>query len=293
MGPKRVAFVGAGAVGRTLGVFFQSKGVFVSGYYSLNKVHAEEAVRLTGGCVYESVERAVADADWIGLTVNDDAIKPLADSIASSGQALDGKIFFHTSGAHSTALLAHIEQRGGAVLSLHPLQAFKTQNIDLEKVQTATFSVEGTCAEAAREWLKSLGLDVLLLTREAKVHYHTAAVMASNFLVPLMRYSLGEMGRAGIAEADAFKALRPLIEGTLENIEALGVDGALTGPVARGDVQTIETHLAHLEDEDTANFYKYMSLCALSQIDAPHKTEALASLLKEAKHETRNCDDAE
>ena len=79
---------------------------------------------------------------------------------------------------------------------------------------------------------------------------HAAAVMASNFLPPLLDAASRLLERAGVPYEDALPALLPLVRGTLENIAERGVEGAVTGPVPRGDVETVGLHLRALEDTD-------------------------------------------
>jgi predicted short-subunit dehydrogenase-like oxidoreductase (DUF2520 family) len=76
--------------------------------------------------------------------------------------------------------------------------------------------------------------------------YHAAAVFGSNYLVALTAATVRLLLDAGVAERDAFPALMPLLRGTLDNIEQLGVSAALTGPIARGDLETVRLHLSRL-----------------------------------------------
>ena len=93
-----------------------------------------------------------------------------------------------------------------------------------------------------------------------KVLYHAAACVASNYFVATYHYAENLMEKAGIAEGQARQALLPLVKGTLKNIEALGLIGALTGPIARGDIGTVKKHLQILEEKIPENDELYKAL---------------------------------
>src|SRR5690606_24287151 len=90
-------------------------------------------------------------------------------------------------------------------------------------------------------------------------NYHAAAVFASNYLVTLAATAVRILREIGVPEEDALPALIPLMRGTLDNLEDLGLASALTGPIARGDLDTVRTHLARLSPDDRALY------CALGR----------------------------
>ena len=94
----------------------------------------------------------------------------------------------------------------------------------------------------------------------AKMLYHAAAVVASNYLVTLMDLAFGLVEPAGIARSEALKAMAPLIHGTLANIEKVGIPEALTGPIARGDSQIVARHLEQIQDRAPGLLELYKTL---------------------------------
>ena len=106
-------------------------------------------------------------------------------------------------------------------------------------------AVEGDedACRAAQSIANDLGAQPFMIRTDGKTLYHAAAVAASNYLVTLMDLSFKLIAASGVSESDAFNVLRPLIKGTLSNIEKVGIPEALTGPIARGDAEIVEKHL--------------------------------------------------
>ena len=111
-----------------------------------------------------------------------------------------------------------------------------------------------------RQMVKDLGGILLEITAQKKALYHAAAVAASNYLVTLIHLALELNEAAGLPGHISFKALLPLIRGTLSNIGAKGIPGALTGPIARGDVATVSAHLQAIEKDAPELLLLYRSL---------------------------------
>jgi predicted short-subunit dehydrogenase-like oxidoreductase (DUF2520 family) len=92
----------------------------------------------------------------------------------------------------------------------------------------------------------------LIISPTKRPLYHASAVVVSNYLIALLAFGVRLMMEAGASEGDALAALLPLVHGTLENLEQLGVAASLTGPIARGDADTVRLHLARLSESDRA-----------------------------------------
>ena len=107
-------------------------------------------------------------------------------------------------------------------------------------------AVEGDDAAVliAKKIAADLSAQPFIISTEGKIFYHAAAVAASNYLVTLMELSFQLMVASRVPESEAFAVLKPLIQGTLANIETIGIPDALTGPVARGDIEIVEKHLS-------------------------------------------------
>jgi predicted short-subunit dehydrogenase-like oxidoreductase (DUF2520 family) len=186
------------------------------------------------------------------LAVPDNALSEVAYDYSLTGPAPAGCAVFHLSGALSTEVLAPLYSQGYAVGSIHPLQAVADPWLSGDRLMGAAFAIAGEPAAiaAARRLVDALGGQPLLIPPTRRPIYHAAAVVASNYFVALMAFAVRLMQEAGVPEEQAVPALLPLIRGTLDNLQQLGVPAALTGPIPRGDIDTIRLHLARLSPED-------------------------------------------
>ncbi len=245
----RLGFIGAGVVGTALGKLLNDRGYTLTGYYSRSLSSAVKAARATGSDYFENAAALLADTDTLFITTNDDAIAPVAKGLAARGLIRPGQAVVHCSGSLTLSALAPARESGARVLSVHPLQSCASVTYAVESLPNSVFSIEGEGAarEIGIQLVKALGGSYFFIDGEKKALYHAAAVVASNYLVTLIYLSKRLMLAAGMPEEQFVPALYPLIKGTLANIERLGIPEALTGPIARGDVETIVDHLHRME----------------------------------------------
>ena len=209
-----------------------------------------EAIRhghpFTGGHLYPGPADVVLDADAILIATTDDAIHDVCQNIARAGVIRPGQKFVHLSGAGSLDLLAPAQEAGAYIASIHPIQSFADVDGAIEHIPGSTFGI--TADPAIMNWAVDLVLDLkgvpFFVPDEDKALYHAAACIASNYLTTLMHIVEEIYGSLGLSREEAVRAFWPLVRGTLKNIESRGTIQALTGPIARGDVGTIEKHLA-------------------------------------------------
>jgi predicted short-subunit dehydrogenase-like oxidoreductase (DUF2520 family) len=242
-----VAVIGPGAVGRTLGRLLRRAGfpVIVAGR---RRASARAGARWIGAPCAADPAEAARRADWILLTVPDDAIAPAARALAAAGAFRPGHCVLHTSGLHTAAALAPARRAGASVASLHPLHSFARPNASLRSFRGAVCAVEGDRAAvaAASRLARAAGGRPLAIDPTRKGLYHAGAVLACNDLVALFGAGARLLRAAGIAPRDAHAGLLGLVEGTVRNLRRVGYPRALTGPVARGDAGTVREHLRAL-----------------------------------------------
>ncbi len=249
----KIAFVGAGRVGISLSAFFLSRGFDVVGIATRSSSSVERAQR------YLPAIRVVKDVlelghpDVIFITVVDSAIASVAEKVR---EAYPDSVVVHTSGAHSSNVIP-----GEGKASCHPLQSLASVEVALEMIPKSLFTVEGDekGLDVLERILKMAGLRYVGIEPEAKPLYHAAAVVASNYLVTLMYKAVEIMKLSGFPEKEGTEGLVALAEGTLRNISEKGVPDALTGPIAREDVDTVKLHLSELKRHNLDEFYRYMA----------------------------------
>ena len=198
------------------------------------------------------------------LAVRDDAIRPLAGTLADAGAVGSHQVVLHLSGVHGQEALGPLVGSRAALGSLHPLQTISEPERAAERLKGAWAAVEGMprAVEAAERLAQDIGLRSFRIASQAKPMYHAGAVFASNYFVVVEAVAQRLLRHAGLTDAEAWQALRPLVEGTLENLGRLGPLGALTGPVARGDEATIRRHVEALTQDDAA-LYRVLGRAAL------------------------------
>ncbi|MFP4531338.1 MAG: Rossmann-like and DUF2520 domain-containing protein [Desulfobacterales bacterium] len=262
------AIIGCGRVGTALARHLSKAGYPPAGFASRSRESALQAAEAAGaeGAVYDHAWEASAKADVVFISTPDQAIVPACEEIAENRGVQENAAVLHCSGALSSDILAAARQCGAAVGSMHPLQSFAavTEENPFAGIKMA---IEGESAAVEQAWqiAEALGADPISIRTEGKILYHAAAVAASNYLVTLMRLSFDLLKASGVSESEAYCVLKPLISGTLNNIEQTGIPEALTGPIARGDVATVADHLAAIREvsPEAAELYTRLGLATI------------------------------
>lgn len=286
----KMGFIGAGKVGTAFGAYLQRKGFVLQGYFSKSMDSALKAAASTNSVAYETAKGLAKDVDFLWITAPDDHIKEICDHLAEENAFPKGQIVAHMSGASSSRILYRAKEMGCFIYSIHPLQSFAHAGKAIEDLEHTYFSIEGDAEkmEVVEGLFQKTGNRTFRIATEHKGLYHAAACIFSNYLVTLMHQGLAYFEKIGIPKEEGFQAVLPLILGTLKNIEALGPAQALTGPIARGDRETILHHIQSIEEKmpETLCFYKMMGqmtfhLASVHKLKDPEKKEALKKILSE------------
>jgi predicted short-subunit dehydrogenase-like oxidoreductase (DUF2520 family) len=239
--------VGAGPVATALAGGLRFAGVPVLGLWARNGAAARAASAAAGVAGFSAAPPdLLLEADVVILAVRDDAVAQVARTLVTSGLVNRHHVLLHCSGAVSAAeAFGAVGAEVGGIGTLHPLRAIPDGRAAMRSLDGTVFGVEGDDAGrlAAASLAVKLGGRVLELDGPKMAAYHTAASMASNFLVVLIDLAAEMFGEAGAEPAKAIDALMPLIETTLANVRERGTAAALTGPIRRGDAGTIARHL--------------------------------------------------
>jgi predicted short-subunit dehydrogenase-like oxidoreductase (DUF2520 family) len=242
----KMGFIGAGTVGTALAARLAGKGYPVVAVSSRSQKSAQRLAQKIKGCRVFDNSQAVADnAELIFITTPDDAIA----SVAAEVKWRPGQSVVHCSGADSTDTLRPAKQAGARVGAFHPLQTFASPQQAMENIPGSTFALEAEEPLLAifKDMAAALDGQWVELKASDKVLYHAAAVFACNYMVTLVKLATDLWQTFGVPQEKAAKALVPLLRGTLHNIEAIGIPNCLTGPIARGDIGTINKHLDALK----------------------------------------------
>ena len=240
--PPVVGIIGAGAVGTALGVALDRAGWIVGAVASRDPGRRDRFRTLVPGVrAFAEANAVLDDAELVIVAVPDDAIAAVAGGLRLySGQAI-----VHTSGALGPEVLEPAMAAGTQAGTFHPLVSFADLERSVAALQGATVAIEGDedLAAALGRMAEAIGAVPVRLAPGSKSANHAAAVLAAGGFVALLD-AIVELGRvAGLDEPGALAIYGRLVEQTLANARALGVEKALTGPLARGDVGTLDRHL--------------------------------------------------
>jgi predicted short-subunit dehydrogenase-like oxidoreductase (DUF2520 family) len=237
--------VGAGAVGTALGVALSRAGWPIHAVASRDEGRRQRFTSLVEGArPFVEPQALVEEVELIILAVPDDVIPAMASGIRMYG----GQAMIHTSGALGAEVLAPAMAAGTQIGAFHPLVAFADTERAIAALHGATVAIEGDdqLATLLSSMAERLGATAVRLAPGSKAAYHAAAVLAAGGFIALLD-AIVELGAvAGLDETGSLAIYAPLIEGTLGNARALGVRAALTGPMTRGDIGTLDAHLAAL-----------------------------------------------
>lgn len=262
MEKQTVAIVGAGKVGNVLAKALNKRGYQLVG---IANDTLEPAVNLAKQFGVPGVTKA-ADvtlyADIVLIATPDQCIGQVAAQIAQDGGFRAGQCVLHTSGGVSVEVLSSASDLGAFTGSMHPLQSFANRESAVDTVVGIYFALGGheQAVHLAEKIVENFGSKSFVISDKDRPLYHGAACIVSNYFVSLMHWATQIYGVFGLTPQQASSALMPLVQGTVSNIQHLGPTEALTGPISRGDGNTIAAHLAALENRNENNLYAELGL---------------------------------
>ncbi len=244
-----ILIAGAGRLAQALGRLLADRGLPISAVAARDAGRACQAAAFIGPATKGvTFNHLTAEFDRVLVAVADKAIPTVARLLADAGMRQG--IALHTSGAYSAAALEPLRSQGVACGSLHPLQTIATPEQGLTALLDCAWAIDGDLEAAvwAGQIARLLGGFTINIAPEKRALYHAAAVMASNYVVTLVDAAVILMEAAGADANAALRAIRPLISTSIDNAIKTGPTGALTGPVQRGDLETVECHLKALHE---------------------------------------------
>jgi predicted short-subunit dehydrogenase-like oxidoreductase (DUF2520 family) len=250
-GEKRIRFavVGAGRVGPVLGRILAENGHRPTAVISRTLRSARSGARFVGcRMAARDLRRIPEGTDLILLAVPHAGIGAVAEELARRREDFTGVAVCHASGIHTAEILAPVERKGGTTFSFHPLQTFPrdlARAAILPSARGIPFGIDGSRAGLrwGRRLARMLGGSAILIPPETRILYHAACVVSSNHLTTML-WIVERMFRAvGAGRPAPMRAVGPIVTATLANVLSTSPARALSGPVARGGVETLAEHL--------------------------------------------------
>ena len=258
-----VGVIGAGRVGSVLAAALGRAGHRVVAVSAVSDASVRRIRRNLPGVPVLPPDQVLAGADLVLLTVPDDALPGLVAGLASAGAPMQGRLVAHASGRHGLAVLEPAVRQAALPLALHPVMTFTGRPDDIDKLAGISFGV--TAPEPLRPVAEALvvemGGEPVFIAEELRGLYHAALASSANHLVTLVVQAADLLRQAGVANPG--RLLGPLLFAALDNALRLG-DAALTGPVARGDADTVASHIQALRAASPEAVAAYVALARLT-----------------------------
>jgi predicted short-subunit dehydrogenase-like oxidoreductase (DUF2520 family) len=271
-----IGIIGAGRVGSALALALAEKGHTVGAIASRRDNTARALARRIAGAQAASAQEVAARCDWVFLTLPDAAVASVASALPwRAGQAV-----VHTSGALDLAVLDPAAARDALPGGFHPLRAFAAGDSGPNTFAGVTIGIAGGPALSPQlEALAGgLGARALRIDGADRALYHAAAVFSSNFGIALLVAARHAWTLAGLPEAEARAALAPLLAGAAANAATMPLERALSGPIARGEPDTLLRHLEKLgRAPELADLYRALGAQLLG-LELGHSAEVRDAL---------------
>jgi predicted short-subunit dehydrogenase-like oxidoreductase (DUF2520 family) len=271
----RIAIVGAGNLASALAGALHRAGYVVAQIVSSGSaasVHRARRLAREVGTTSAAISTAEIRADVIWFCVPDSAIAEAAKSLATAS-GWRNKVALHSSGALTSDELAVLRKRGASVASVHPLMTFVPGS--RPALAGVSFAIEGD--RKARQVARSIVLDLsgrpVAIGKAEKEIYHAWGMFASPLLTALLAAGERVAAAAGVSRKSARARALPILRQTLMNYEALGAAGSFSGPIVRGDTETVKKHLKVLRKVPGASEV-YVALAEAALRDLPAKNRA-------------------
>ena len=278
---KLLNVIGAGRVGRTLASLWQAQRTFsVQDVLDGNRQGALSGVEFIGAGRAVAALAEMQPAEVWMITTPDRSLAQSAEKLGESGLLRKGDVVFHCSGSMGSADLQAAAARGAHIASVHPLKSF-ADSADAVRTFAGTYcAIEGDSAalEILKPAFEQIGGLLSEIDPQFKTIYHGASVVVSNYLTALMEMGLRCYEKAGVPRDMGAAMMEPIVRETLDNVFKRGTVKALTGPIARGDVEVVARHIDALTawDPKIAAAYRDLGAIALELARARGEVERQA-----------------
>lgn len=269
-----IAIVGAGRLGTALALELTRAGYRVNEIISRSRSKSIETSRQTAHAIKARLSApatAILDASVVWFCVPDREIAVAARELATS-VGWSRKTVFHSSGALASDELAALIQRGARAAAIHPFMTFVAGSIP--SLRGVPFALEGNSSalRVAKGIVRDLGGDSFTIRKQVKIAYHAWGTFASPLLVALLVVAEEVACAAGIPAKLARKRMLPILTQTLANYAKLGPEGAFSGPIIRGDAETVRQHIAKLKKiPEAKGVYVALARAALTRLPGQNR----------------------
>ena len=255
----RIGVVGAGRVGAVLAAALREAGHEIAAVAGESHASRTRIETLLPGVRVDKPTAVSRACDLLLLTVPDDMLSNVVTMLAASGAIREGQYVVHTSGKHGLAVLQPAADAGAHVLAMHPAMTFTGTDVDLARLAGCVYGVTANpdTDDLAAKLVADLRGRLLRVEEDRRALYHSGLAHGANHLVTLVSQAMDLLRDSGADDPAA--TLRPLLTAALDNALEYG-SAALTGPIVRGDVETVRAHLRDIAANRPATLESYVAM---------------------------------
>lgn len=281
-----INFIGCGGLGKTIAklIHIHKLGT-ITGIKNSSYKSTVNAIQFIGEGKACATFKELPPADLYFIATSDDQIQPSCEQLSHEHIFKKNTIVIHLSGSRTSDILISAKNKGCHIASFHPIKSFVNPETHLSDFKDTYCAVEGDkiAVDYITHLFQKLGAIVFTINKDQKALYHAACVIANNYLVTLHHSASKCFQESGVDKTTAEKLTSSLMQNMLNNLNNLTYQEALTGPIQRGDIKTITSHLQTLQpNELIKNIYAVLGLgtLALTKHDQEQK-EILEKILQE------------
>ncbi|MEW6455841.1 MAG: DUF2520 domain-containing protein [Acidobacteriota bacterium] len=263
----KISIIGCGRLGTSLTKALKKKKYSLVYIYDADKKKAIESKDIIQGInISKDIAGLIEKSDLIFITVPDKKIREVVIEIVRINKNLKDKFFFHTSGIYSSKILKELKGLEAKTGVFHPVQSFPTKDMRADVFKNIFFTYEGDAEgkKIAEKISKDLGGELIEMKKVRREKYHLACSIASNLLLILFKLAVNKIEESGLSKKRATEVLTPLAISTLKNINEVGIEKALTGPLIREDIETLRMHIENLNGSERDIYKKLIEYFIMS-----------------------------
>ncbi len=287
-----LSIIGAGKLGRSLAYLWNNKNILaIQQICNRGLRSAKKAAEFIGaGIAIDSLDY-LEKSEFILIASQDENIQPICDALSHRHPWIYHSTVFHCSGVLSSSALESARRNSGNIGSVHPVKSFANPAYAVKSFAGTYCGIEGYASAKSKleAIFTALGGKCFSISSDNKTLYHAAAVIANNYLVALVELSQQIYAEAGVSRDQSTPLLAPMLSETVENIVKLGTADSLTGPLARGDLQSIRKHLDALSALNTnaERVYRSLGIVASQMIQNKENEKIQQSIRQLLKQDMR------
>jgi len=280
----KIGLIGAGRVGIALSRSLQIHGHSIVAAHAISEKSQKRVQEFLPATDLLSIEKLIESVQTVLIAVPDDVLPDLVRGIAQTIGFKKHQFVIHTSGRFGIDVLSPATVQGALPMAIHPAMTFTGASNDVDRIVGCPFAITTTeeLLPIAAALVLNMGGREYIVDEDNRAIYHAALSHAANHSSIVVNQAKTVLQNIGIENPGLF--LAPLVNAAIENSLTMGLD-ALTGPLVRGDVETVRSHLLALKENDSKETYRTIAIATVDKLIVSGKlsrtkAEELLAVLK-------------